>query len=186
MKVIRKKVWDLFVRAFHWALVVSIAANVLIIDGENRFHRWVGYFVIMLVLARILWGVFGKGYARFATFRPSIGGSLEQLHDMLANRQTVHLGHTPLGALMIYNLLATILVIGLSGFLMTTDMFWGVEWPEELHVAAVRWVEISVAMHVAAVILESWRMRVNLPAAMLSGYKTLPANNANLRCRADD
>jgi cytochrome b len=75
---------------------------------------------------------------------------------------------------MIYNLLVTLLVIGLSGYLMTTDMFWGVEWPEELHEAAVAWAEISVVLHIAAVVFESLRTRVNLPRAMVTGYKDLP------------
>jgi cytochrome b len=77
---------------------------------------------------------------------------------------------------MIYNLLVTLLVIGLSGYLMTTDMFWGVEWPEELHEAAVAWAEISVVLHIAAVVFESLRTRVNLPRAMVTGYKDLPPN----------
>jgi cytochrome b len=59
---------------------------------------------------------------------------------------------------------------------MTTDMFWGVEWPEDLHEAAVAWAEISVALHIAAVVFESLRTRVNLPRAMVTGYKDLPPN----------
>ena len=57
---------------------------------------------------------------------------------------------------------------------MTTDMFWGVEWPETVHETAVTWAEISVVLHVAAVVFESLRTRVNLPRAMVTGYKRLP------------
>ena len=45
----------------------------------------------------------------------------------------------PLGALMIYNLILSLLVLCLSGYLMTTDMFWGTEWTEELHELAAIW-----------------------------------------------
>ena len=93
---------------------------------------------------------------------------------MLTGRTSLHIGHTPLGALMIYNLILALLIIGLSGYLMTTDMFWGVEWPEELHEAAVAWAEISVVLHIAAVLVESMRTRVNLPRAMVTGYKDIP------------
>ena len=93
---------------------------------------------------------------------------------MLTGRASLHIGHTPLGALMIYNLIASLLVIGLSGHLMTTDMFWGLEWPEHLHEAAVTWAEISVVLHIAAVLVESLRTRVNLPRAMVTGYKDIP------------
>jgi cytochrome b len=59
---------------------------------------------------------------------------------------------------------------------MTTDMFWGIEWPEELHEALVTWAEISVVLHIAAVIYESRRTRVNLARSMVSGYKDLPTS----------
>ena len=79
-----------------------------------------------------------------------------------------------LGALMIYNIFFSVALICLSGYLMTTDMFWGEEWVEELHEAAVNWVEFSVVLHVAAVLFESLRTKVNLPRAMVTGYKEIP------------
>jgi len=168
------KVWDPFVRVFHWSLALLMIANAFVIDDESKLHHWVGYTVVGLVLARILWGFIGTQYARFSSFPPSARASVEQLTDIASGRKTIHLGHTPLGALMIYNLLAAVLVICVSGYLMTTDMFWGVEWPDELHQFAVTWVEISVAAHVAAVLFESLRTKVNLPRAMITGYKRFP------------
>jgi cytochrome b len=170
------RVWDAFVRLFHWSLVAAFAANALVIDDDTKLHQWVGYTVVALVLARVLWGLVGTRYARFASFPPSLRGSLGQLREMASGHTAPHVGHTPLGALMIYNLLVTLLVIGLSGYLMTTDMFWGVEWPEDLHEVAIAWAEISVALHIAAVVFESLRTRVNLPRAMVTGYKDLPPN----------
>jgi len=168
------KVWDPFVRVFHWSLALLMIANAFVIDDESKLHHWVGYTVVGLVLARILWGFIGTQYARFSSFPPSPSASVEQLADIASGRKTIHLGHTPLGALMIYNLLAAVLVICVSGYLMTTDMFWGVEWPDELHQFAVTWVEISVVAHVAAVLFESLRTKVNLPRAMITGYKRVP------------
>lgn len=96
---------------------------------------------------------------------------MAQMTDIAAGRTRAHVGHTPLGAWMIYNLLVTMLLIGLSGYLMTTDMFWGTEWTEELHEILVSWAELSVVAHIAAVIFESHRLHVNLPRAMVTGYK---------------
>lgn len=169
-----KKIWDPVVRVFHWSLVLLLVANAFVVDDETKFHRWVGYAVAGLILVRIIWGFAGTHYARFASFPPSFKNSLEQLTDVVTGRKTIHPGHTPLGALMIYNLMLSVLVICFSGYLMTTDMFWGVEWPEELHEAAVTWVEVSVLLHVAAVVYESIRTKVNLPRAMITGYKNLP------------
>ena len=169
-----EKVWDPFVRVFHWSLLILMSANAFVIDDESKIHRWVGYTVAGLVAARIIWGFVGSRYARFSSFPPSAGQAVEQLADIVSGRRRIHLGHTPLGALMIYNLLLTVAVICVSGYLMTTDMFWGVEWPEEVHEAAVTWVKISVVLHVAAVLFESIRTKVNLPRAMVTGYKRLP------------
>jgi cytochrome b len=168
------KVWDVFVRVFHWLLVICFGLNALVLDDESQWHQWVGYTVAGLVALRILWGFFGTKHARFSDFPPSLGAALGQMREMLTRPKHLHVGHTPMGALMIYNLIFTLLAICASGYLMTTDMFWGVEWPETVHEAAVTWAEISVVLHVAAVVFESLRTRVNLPRAMVTGYKRLP------------
>ena len=169
MKKIR--VWDPLVRVFHWSLVILFTANAFFVDDESKLHDAIGYAVVALVLMRILWGFLGSRYARFSSFPPSLSGATGQLTEIATGRKRIHVGHTPLGALMIYNLLATMLLIGLSGYLMTTDAFWGLKWPEVLHEACVTWAEISVVLHILAVIYESARTKVNLPRAMVTGYK---------------
>jgi cytochrome b len=57
---------------------------------------------------------------------------------------------------------------------MTTLTFWGVRWVKDLHEMAVTWAEMSVLLHVAAVLWESRRTGVNLPKAMVTGYKEVP------------
>lgn len=171
----RMKVWDPFVRIFHWSLAAGFGANALVLDDDGKAHQWLGYAVVVLVLLRVLWGLVGTRYACFTSFPPSLSQSMSQLRQMIGGIRNIHVGHTPLGALMIYNLLFSMLVIGISGWLMTTDMFWGVEWPEELHEASVAWAELSVLLHVAAVVFESWRTSVNLPRAMITGCKDIPS-----------
>lgn len=168
-------VWDMLVRCFHWSLAVTFGANAVIIDDDIKLHQWVGYLVLGLVVLRIFWGFVRTGYAGFRSFPPSLSGAKQQLVDIATQRARIHVGHTPLGALMIYNLLASLIVIGVSGHLMTTDMFWGVEWPEHLHELSVTWTEISVVLHILAVIHESKRTGVNLPRAMIRGYKDIPS-----------
>ncbi|GAB4266309.1 MAG: cytochrome b/b6 domain-containing protein [Pararhodobacter sp.] len=170
----RIRIWDPFVRVFHWSLVAAFAANALFTDPEGKLHDYVGYAVVALVAARLLWGFVGSTPARFSSFLPTLPAIQGQLRDMATGRRRAHLGHTPLGALMIFNLLAVMLAIGATGYMMTTNAFWGVEWVEETHEALVTWAEISVVAHVAAVIYESWRTRVNLPRAMITGVKEIP------------
>lgn len=167
-------VWDPFIRLFHWALVAGFAANALFTDDESALHEWVGYAVVGLIALRLVWGLIGSRHARFANFMPSARAALDQAQDIATGRHRVHLGHTPLGALMILNLLGTILLIGATGYLMTTNAYWGVEWVKEAHEVLVGWAEISIVVHIAAVIWESVRTGVNLPRAMVSGVKSVP------------
>jgi len=168
------KIWDPFVRVFHWSLAGLFATNALIVDDDSRIHEWVGYAVAALVGLRILWGLAGSHHARFAAFIPSARDVKAQITDIATRRRRAHLGHTPLGALMIVNLLLTLLAICASGYMMTTDMFWGVEWVEEMHEALVTWAELSVLAHIAAVLYESHRTGINLPRAMVTGTKRVP------------
>ncbi|MCW3780014.1 cytochrome b/b6 domain-containing protein [Defluviimonas salinarum] len=169
------KVWDPVVRIFHWSLVAGFTANALLTDPEGKTHEAIGLALVALVALRIAWGFVGSHHARFADFRPSIGAGLGQLGEMATGRRRIHAGHSPLGALMIYNLIAVLIVIGFSGYAMTTYSFFGSRWVEEVHEIAVRWAELSVLAHVAAVVFESRRLGINLPKSMVTGYKTLPA-----------
>ncbi len=168
------KVWDPLVRIFHWSLVALFLFNALLSNPDSKLHRQIGYVVAALIGFRILWGFVGTRHARFRDFRPSLSGCVEQLTDLATGRTRIHKGHTPLGALMIYNLLLTIGGIAITGYMMTTLRFWGVEWVEELHEILVSFAEISVVAHVVAVIWESKRTKVNLPRAMVTGTKLIP------------
>ncbi|MEC3861121.1 cytochrome b/b6 domain-containing protein [Mesobacterium sp. TK19101] len=172
------RIWDPFVRVFHWALVGLFAANALYTNPEKTPHEYIGYTIAALVGLRMIWGLIGSRHARFSDFLPSMSGVLQQITDIATGRHRIHLGHTPLGALMIYNLIATIAGICLTGWMMTTNTFWGVDWVEKTHEVLVTWAEISVVLHVVAVIWESRRTGINLPRAMVTGVKRIPEGHS--------
>ena len=68
----RVRVWDLPVRLFHWALLACVAAaavtGFLFPANWLSVHIWAGAGVGALILARLVWGVTGSTYARFANF----------------------------------------------------------------------------------------------------------------------
>ena len=37
------RVWDLFVRVFHWSLVTCILLNYFVVDDGEDLHQWLGY-----------------------------------------------------------------------------------------------------------------------------------------------
>jgi len=167
-------VWDLFVRVTHWTVAVLVLAELSVLDGEWKVHRWAGYAVLGLVALRLTWGLVGPRYARFSSFPPSLKAARAHLAGLLRGRKDSHLSHNPLGALMVYNLWAALAAACATGILMTTRTFWGVEWVEELHEAVADWILISVGFHMAGVAFESWSSGVNLVRAMITGCKEVP------------
>lgn len=61
--------------------------------------------------------------------------------------------------------------VGVSGWLYTTDRFWGVEWVETLHSILANLLLILAAVHVLGALYASFRHRENLVAAMVHGRK---------------
>ena len=171
----RIRVWDPVIRLFHWSLVGLFLANALLTRPGKDAHLWLGYAIGGVLALRLIWGVVGPRHARFADFPPAPAAALGQLADIATGRRIRHAGHSPLGALMVYNILLTMAAIVASGHAMTTVAFFGVEWVEDVHEALVTWAELSAVIHVAAVVFESRRLGVNLPKAMVTGYKDLPA-----------
>ena len=65
------RVWDLPTRLFHWALVVCVVGSVMTgyIGGSAMpWHARIGYSVLTLLLFRLVWGVIGGKWSRFASF----------------------------------------------------------------------------------------------------------------------
>lgn len=168
------KVWDAFVRVFHWSLVASFATAWWAGDDYETLHLVAGYSAAALVALRLIWGVVGTGYARFAQFLRAPATVLSYLKDILTGREVRYLGHNPAGGAMIVALLTTISAICFTGWLLTTDMFWGTVMMEIVHETLTNIALALIALHVSGVVLASVRHRENLVAAMLTGRKRAP------------
>lgn len=168
------KVWDPLVRIGHWTLVAGIALA-WITREAGPWHEWIGYLVLAVVAVRIVWGVIGTRYARFTQFIRSPAYTIGYGKQILTHSEPRHIGHNPLGGWMIVTLLITVALVGASGWLYTTDRFWGVEWVEEVHEALADFMLVLVALHIGGVVFSSLRHHENLVRAMLSGRKRAPA-----------
>lgn len=167
----RIKVWDGFVRVFHWTVVSCVLANLFLLESGEAPHRWAGYLATGFVVARLVWGFVGSRYARFADFFPTPRRLARHWADMKAGRPDTHPGHNPLGALMMLALMALILALGVTGYLLGTDAYWGDETMEGIHEALANTLMGLVGLHVLAALLMSHLSRVNLIKAMVTGVK---------------
>ncbi|MGS1121599.1 cytochrome b/b6 domain-containing protein [Rhodanobacter sp. UC4436_H3] len=164
------KVWDPLVRLFHWSLAGLFLANFFTEDGE-LVHRGIGYAVLALLAVRFVWGWVGTRHARFADWVPGPRRLRDYLRERLAGRSRRQLGHNPAAAVMILALLVGVLLVGVTGWLQTTDRFFGEGWLEELHEALAYGVLGLVVLHVLAAVGESVHYGENLVAAMIHGRK---------------
>lgn len=168
------RVWDVMVRLFHWSLVASFATAWLSAEDWRSLHEWAGYAAGALIIFRLIWGLVGTRYARFRQFLRSPAHIAAYLRDILRGREARYLGHNPAGGAMIAALLLSMAALCLTGWLYTTDLFWGVEWVEDLHEALANLLLALVVLHILGVIVASYRHGENLVHAMITGRKRVP------------
>lgn len=110
-------IWDPVVRLTHWGLVLAVLTNTFIADIGSRTHRWAGYLTGVLVVVRLVWGFIGSKHARLADFIPPLRQVRRHLDAFATETPSVHDGHNPLGALMVFALLGLLALLCLTGLL---------------------------------------------------------------------
>ena len=180
------RIWDLPTRLFHWALAVCVVALVItakVGGAAMNWHLRLGYAVLALLVFRLVWGLVGGHWSRFASFWPTPGRLLRYVGGRSAPHELA--GHTPLGALSVLGLLAVLgLQVGsglmaddeiafagpltafVSGDTVSLATGWHAGWGQYLLLGLV-------ALHLLAVAWYQWR-RQNLVRPMLVGDKRLP------------
>jgi cytochrome b len=166
-----RPVWDLFVRVFHWTLVSCVLLNYFVLEEGEAPHEWVGYLAAALVTARIVWGFIGTRYARFSDFFPTPDRLRQHLKEMRSGHPEHHWGHNPVGALMMFLLMALVVSLGVTGWMQGTDAYFGEEWLQELHEWLAHGLLISAGLHAASAILMGRVERTRLVKAMVTGVK---------------
>ena len=164
------RVWDPFVRTFHWALALSFAVAWLAPE-DQPLHALAGYVVGALVLARLAWGFVGPRYARFSQFVRPPGAVVDYLRSIAAASERRFVGHNPTGGAMIVVMLASLAATAATGWMLTTDAFWGSIAMQRLHSVLAHGVLLLVFLHLGGVALASLRHNENLVRAMVLGVK---------------
>ncbi|WP_236698345.1 cytochrome b/b6 domain-containing protein [Xylophilus sp. Leaf220] len=165
------RVWDLPVRLLHIVLAAAVAGAWLTGEETLRWHEAAGWAGLAAVAARLAWGARGGRFARFGTFVRGPAATVRYAAQVLHGTAPRYLGHNPLGGWMAVALLAAVAATGITGWLYTTDAFWGMAWLDWLH-RALAWAVLAlVGLHVAGVVFTGWHQRENLVAAMVHGRK---------------
>jgi cytochrome b len=189
-------VWDFPTRLFHWLLVAAICAQYLtaeILDDAVQWHFYGGYFILGLVIFRVLWGIWGAYYARFNQFVHTpqatwhYAKSLSGMKSLSGTRPSEHIyvpsiGHNPLGAYSIIFILSILLTQSISGLFITDEIFHDgpyysavsestrdvMNW---LHHQGFNAILLFLALHLSAILIYKIFKKQNLVASMLHGKK---------------
>jgi len=196
------RVWDLPTRSFHWLLAACIVASITSAKiGGNAmlWHFRFGYVVFTLLAFRLLWGLVGGRWSRFASFLYAPGTLWRYLLGRSRAGDHFEVGHTPLGAMSVFAILLLLaaqvgtglfaddeisnagpMVRFVSGATSNLSTNW--------HKNFGQWLIIGlVLLHIGAVLFYLLRKGQNLVRPMISGDKLLsasvPASVDNLRTR---
>ena len=174
------RVWDLPTRLFHWLLAVLVVAAYVTAQIGGSLIEWhgrVGIAITGLLVFRLVWGVIGSTYARFADFVPGPAHLWAHLRGHWSG-----LGHNPLGALSVLALLGVMLYQAVTGLFSndeiafsgplrdlvssaTSDQLSG------LHRQNYWVIIVFVALHVGAVMFYALVKKDDLVKPMITGVK---------------
>ena len=183
------RVWDLPTRLFHWLLAAAVIGAVITANiGGNAmvWHFRLGLLVLGLLLFRVVWGLVGGRWSRFASFLYAPPTLLRYLRGQSRAEERLDVGHSPLGALSVFALL-TLLSLQVGTGLVADDEIANVGplnrfvsgqtaqlatgWHQEFG----QWIVIGlVLLHVAAIVYYAVARKQNLVRPMLGGDKALP------------
>jgi cytochrome b len=182
------RVWDLPTRLFHWALAACVVASIAsawVGGNAMAWHFRSGYAVFTLLAFRAVWGLVGGRWSRFTSFIYAPAAILRYLRGASRPGEHHEVGHSPLGALSVFGLLALLgaqvgtglfaddeiasrgplanLVSGATSLSLTA---WHRGWGQ--------WVILAmVVLHLAAIAFYLVAKRRNLVRPMVTGDKQL-------------
>lgn len=184
------RVWDLPTRLFHWLLALAVVGSIVTAEvGGNAmvWHFRFGYVVLALLAFRLLWGLCGGRWSRFASFVPTPARLLRYLRGRPAPGEHLDVGHSPLGALAVWALLGLLLAQLATGLVADDEIaFRGplnawvavdtVRAATSFHEGWGRTLVIALlVLHVVAIVAYRLRGR-DLLGPMLHGDKPLAAD----------
>ena len=179
----RIRVWDLPTRLFHWVLAILVVASIIsgkiggnLIDWHGKF----GLAILGLLTFRIIWGLVGSTYARFASFFPTPGRIRAYLRG-----EWKEPGHNPLGALSVFALLGLLALQVATGLPGNDDIAFrgplfdlvGKALSDRMtgiHKLSINLLFALIALHVAAIMFYARVRKDNLVKPMITGWKEHP------------
>lgn len=183
------RIWDLPTRLFHWALAACVIALVITAKVGGNAMEWhfrFGYCVLALLVFRIVWGLVGGYWSRFHVFLFSPARVFRYLQGN--THPDDNIGHSPLGALSVFVLLAVLVAQVASGLLSDDEIAFAgplahfvsnamVGLATGYHTEIGQFLVLGlVGLHLLAIAFYVGVRKQRLVRPMVNGNKALPAS----------
>jgi len=170
-------VWDIPARLLHWAFAAALtvaAAIGFLVDKEQplfQLHMLFGIIAVFMVMVRVVMGLVGSRYSRFASFPVHPRELTAYLFSAVVSKTKLYAGNNPgsaMAAMLMFLLVPSLFISGIG---------YGGESMEDLH-EVLAWALLAViGMHLMGLAWHTLRHRENISLAMVTGIKTgLPEN----------
>ncbi|MBX2836055.1 MAG: cytochrome b/b6 domain-containing protein [Gammaproteobacteria bacterium] len=118
------KIWDGWVRLFHWSLVALVL--LLFVSGKTgagfyEWHKLAGEAVLALLLFRLLWGIFGSDNAKLHRLITNPVHGLKHIWHLITGTVSHYRGHNPAGGWAVIIMLLLLLFQAVTGVFIADE-----------------------------------------------------------------
>lgn len=207
--------WDWQTRVLHWVNALLVIALVLLILGAEgmealgvdktlrrpvkELHAYIGYFFIVTLSLRIVWGFIGNRYARFSDMLPftrekaaALWQSVRWVLGGMRGEGPRAAGHDPLASLLYLALFIVLISQAITGLLLSGaefEIFPGTlfsgtlgeeaaEVLEKVHEFGLFFFYFYIAAHLLGLVIHEVKQRTGLFSSMIHGRKCFPKSGS--------
>lgn len=188
-KMQKVRIWDIWIRCFHWSLVATVLF--LLFSGETgwqfyEWHRYAGEFVIFLLMFRIGWSMVGSSNASLPKLIVAPKRALLEIRNLVSGKTEAHRGHDAAGGWAVLALLLLISIQAITGIFIADEeeliegAFYGglstqqTDWLLRIHHLNAGVLQLLVLLHVVVILAYAVRAGRNLLTPMITGFMRWP------------
>ena len=150
-------------------MALAVILNLWILEEGDDPHQIAGYVAVSAVILRLCWGFVGGPHSRLSALPLSIA-SFRKLFQSSSSHDFP--GHNPAASWIYVLLWISILALGMTGWLMGLDAFWGDETIETVHRTVAKVVEVMVILHLLGIVIDSIRFKRKTWLSMMTGRRS--------------
>ena len=158
-------------RVCHALMIACFTGAYVTAEQEEwrKAHATLGYTLGGLAIFRLLWGVVGTRYARFASSLGNAQATVDNLRQLPYGWAKRYTGHSPVGALCLIGVLVLALVVSASGWASSAEN--AADWLGQFHAISANTLWVFAGFYTVAVAFGSWRAGDSLLLSIFRGTK---------------